>query len=233
MPGPDVRPDMARIWTVFAVEGLVFAALLFGGAGTLRWGAGWVFFAAFFIPSTLMIHWLARNNPALLVERTRPPIQAGQPLWDRLIMAALLALFPAWLVLMGVDARRLGWSHMPPALQWIGCAGILAAMWIFHVSVRANTFLAVVVRIQAERGHEVVSSGPYAIVRHPLYAGALLLFVSSALLLGSWWGLLASVDLAAPLVLRTVLEDRELHRSLPGYADYARRVRWRLLPGVW
>lgn len=226
------RPDMRKVWAGFAVELVVFALLLFGVAGTFAWPAAWVFLVVFFIPSALIVALLARDDPALLAERMRPPFQPGQPVWDKFILATLLALFVGWLPLMGLE-RRSGGAHMPVLLHWLGAAGLLAAMWIFQISTAANPFLAAVVRIQAERGHEVVSRGPYAVVRHPLYAGALLLFPSCALLLGSWWGLAASLPLAALIILRTILEDRELRRSLPGYDAYARRVRYRLLPGLW
>jgi protein-S-isoprenylcysteine O-methyltransferase Ste14 len=215
MRQPADHPDMRKVWSIFAAEAVVFALLLFGAAGTLAWASGWVFLAVFFGASTLILLALARDDPALLAERMRPPFQAGQPLWDKVILAALFALFVGWLPLVGLE-RRFGGSHMPALLQWIGAVGLVAAMWIFHVSTAANPFLAAVVRIQTERGHEVVSSGPYAVVRHPLYAGALLLFPSCALLLGSWWGLAASLPLAALILLRTILEDRELRRSLRG-----------------
>jgi protein-S-isoprenylcysteine O-methyltransferase Ste14 len=112
-------------------------------------------------------------------------------------------------------------------------AGILISMWICSQTFRANPFLANVVKIQTERGHAVVTKGPYAFVRHPLYAAVLLLRPSAALVLGSWFGVAATTLLAGALILRTALEDRELHRRLDGYADYARRVRYRLVPWLW
>jgi len=106
-------------------------------------------------------------------------------------------------------------------------------MWICHRAFRENTFLAPVVRIQRERGHHVVSTGPYRVVRHPLYSGALVIFPSTALMLGSWYGLAASTALGIALVIRTALEDRELRRALEAYAEYAGRVRYRVIPRVW
>ena len=107
--------------------------------------------------------------------------------------------------------------------------------WTLHSvsSPGHQLLLTTVVRIQTERGHKVISTGPYAVVRHPLYAAALLVFFSSALLLGSWYGLAASLVLAGAVVFRTVLKDRELRRGLQGYTDYAARVRYRLIPLVW
>jgi protein-S-isoprenylcysteine O-methyltransferase Ste14 len=106
-------------------------------------------------------------------------------------------------------------------------------MWIWHRTFQENTLLAPVVKIQQERGHSVVSTGPYRAVRHPLYAGVLIFFPATAMMLGSWWGVAAAIPLAAGLVARTAMEDRELQRRLDGYPDYARRVRYRLIPGVW
>lgn len=223
----------AKVWIALGVEFLVFAILLFGAAGTLAWRAGWAFMIVFFGAAVLTTQMLAREDPALLEERMKPPFQPGQPLWDKIILAGIVAFFPAWLALMGLDAVRFRWSVMPDWLPWIGAGGVALALWICFRTFQVNPFLASVVRIQTERGHRVISSGPYAYVRHPLYAAVLLLLPAIALMLGSWAGLVATTALSGGLILRTILEDRELQRSLDGYADYARRVRYRLLPLIW
>jgi protein-S-isoprenylcysteine O-methyltransferase Ste14 len=223
----------ARTWLTIGVQALVFMVLLFGSAGTFKWAAAWVFLALFLASMVFITEMLARNDPALLAERMKLPIQKGQPLWDKVILSIFFILFASWLVLMGLDAVRFGWSVMPVWLRIVGAAGLLGAMWISHRTFQENTFLAPVVRIQTERGQRVVETGPYAIVRHPLYAAAVLLFVFTALLLGSWWGLAATVVLAAGLVVRTVMEDRKLQQELPGYREYAQRVRYRLIPRIW
>ncbi|MGB6176928.1 MAG: methyltransferase [Methylocella sp.] len=222
-----------KVWIAVGAEFLVFAVLLFWSAGTLAWPAAWVFLALLFGPGVRTTRALARDDPALLDERMKPLFQKGQPLWDKIIVASFVVLFAFWLILMGVDAGRFRWSAMPAGLRWLGAAGILIAMWICSRTVQANPFLAAVVKIQSERGHEVVTNGPYGFVRHPLYAAALLLLPSAALMLGSWFGVAATLLLAGLLILRTVLEDRELHRRLDGYANYAQRVRYRLVPWVW
>ncbi len=227
------QPRNPRIWISLFAQGAVLAMLLFGGAGTLRWPWAWAFLALFFGGAVLITQALARSDPALLAERARPPIQKGQPTWDRIIMAAFMALFLAWLALIGLDAVRFGWSVVPLGLRLLGAAGLLVFWWICHRTLQANTFLIPVVRIQSERGHRVVTTGPYAVVRHPLYAAALILFPSTALMLGSWAGMAGGVILAGLLVLRTALEDRELRRRLDGYSDYAERVRYRLVPLLW
>jgi protein-S-isoprenylcysteine O-methyltransferase Ste14 len=142
-------------------------------------------------------------------------------------------LLPALFVLTGLDAGRFGWSSPPAgvrAASWIGL--LAAASWIFWV-LMTNTFLSRMVRIQDDRGHRVVTSGPYRYVRHPMYAGLVVFFVCIPLALGSWWGLVVSALIIALFVLRTALEDRTLRQELDGYDEYARRVCYRLLPGVW
>jgi protein-S-isoprenylcysteine O-methyltransferase Ste14 len=222
-----------KVWIALGAEFLFFAVLLFGPARTLAWPAAWDFLILFLGPLFLITRVLARDNPALLAERMKPPFQKGQPLWDKIFMASFFVLFAGWLILMGFDAGRFHWSAMPPLLQWLGAAGILVSMWIYSRVFRVNPFLANVVKIQTERRHEVVTKGPYGFLRHPLYAATLLLLPSAALMLGSWFGLAATILLAGTLILRTALEDRELHQRLDGYVDYAQRVRYRLVPRVW
>lgn len=223
----------ARVWIAIAVEAAVFAALLFGAAGTLSWPAGWLFMVLFFLSGMLMSLWLARQDPELLEERMKSLIQKDQPVWDRILMPIIAVCFIGWLPLMGLDTVRFRWSAVPVWFQVLGGAGVAIGRAICFLAFRENSFAVPVVKLQHERGQKVVSTGPYAVVRHPLYAGALLLFPSTALLLGSWWGLAASVLLATDLVVRTALEDRELRRGLEGYSDYAKRVRSRLVPFVW
>lgn len=222
-----------RVWISFGAKFLIFAILLFGAAGTAAWPAAWIFLIVFFCCTILIAYSMARDDPALLNERMKGLIQEGQPLWDKIILMGFVAIFVFWLVLMGLDAGRFHWSSMPGFLQWFGAAGILVSMWIVSRVVRANSFLANVVRIQTERGHQVVVDGPYTFVRHPLYAAALLLYPSVSLMLGSWFGLIGTILPGGVLVLRTALEDRELQAKLGGYRDYAQQVRYRLIPLVW
>jgi protein-S-isoprenylcysteine O-methyltransferase Ste14 len=223
----------AKVWAALLGEALFFAALLLGGAGTLRWPQAYVFLIFFFVPAIVVTLRVARDDPALLQSRMSLPVQRGQPLWDRIVMGAFVLLFVAWLPLMGLDGGRWHRGQMPLWLEVIGAAGIVAMFALADRVMHANTFLAPVVRVQSERDHQVVTTGPYAVVRHPFYSAAILMFVSAPLLLGSWYGELGALVLTAGLVLRTTLEDRMLQRALGGYADYAARVRYRLVPGVW
>lgn len=223
----------AKVWLTLAVEAVIFSALLFGAAGTIRWPAGWAYLILFFVGALWITLFLARHDPALLAERMKMRVEKDQPLWDKVFLLAMMVAWCGWLPLMGLDAVRFRWSVMPVWLQCAGGALMLLSFRMFGRVFRENTFLAPVVRIQTERGHKVISTGPYAIVRHPLYAAALIYLPANALLLGSWYGLAGSFVLSGGLVFRTAMEDRELHRGLAGYTEYAARVRYRLIPFVW
>ncbi|BAN25638.1 methyltransferase family protein [Caballeronia insecticola] len=223
----------SKVAVALIVEFVVFGLLLFGSAGTLEWGAGWAWMVLMFGGGGVVTVLIARRDPALLAERMRSPLQPDQPLWDKVFLIAMGVLWCAWLALMGLDAVRFQWSAMP---LWLASAGSALVAVSFRLVARVfleNTFLAPVVKIQKARGHRVISSGPYAVVRHPLYAAACIMIPASALVLGSWWGLAFSLLLLAGIVWRTVMEERELVAHLEGYVQYAQRVRYRLVPLIW
>jgi len=211
---------------------VAMGALLFASAGTLHWPAAWVYLATSAVIGPVCGLWLYRKDPALLAERMRPTFQPGQPAADKMFMLVFVVVTLVWLVAMGLDYRVRA-SQMPAALHALGLAMYLLStgfiMWVF----RENSFAAPVVRVQAERHHHVISSGPYAWVRHPMYSGVMLFFVGVPLLLGSWWGVAIAPLFAILFAVRTRIEERALVTDLPGYADYAARVRYRLLPGLW
>ena len=205
--------------------------MLFWTAGSIAWWPGWAFVvlsAAWVIATAVVI---VRNDPHLLAERISPP--KGAKRWDVVLMSTHGLLQMAIYVVGGLD-HRFGWtSGVPIAAQ---LAALVACFLGYAVTVWAtscNRFFSLIVRIQTDRGHAVATGGPYRLVRHPAYAGAILLGVSLGLLLGSWWALLLGLLDSLLMFLRTYLEDRDLQRELPGYAEYARRVRYRLLPGIW
>lgn len=209
------------------------AALLFGSAGTIDWLGGWVFMAEMVGGSLVTVLWLKRHDPGLLKERMSGPFQKGQVFQDKLFMAAMSVIWYGWLALMALDAKRWALSHMPFAAIILGALliplGFAGVLWTF----RENSFAAPVVKIQNERGQKVIDTGPYALVRHPMYAGALLYMLGTPLVLGSWLGLAALPVIVGFLIIRIYIEERTLREGLAGYADYMDRVRWRLIPGLW
>ena len=144
-----------------------------------------------------------------------------------------MLLFVVWLILMPLDAVRFGRSEVPGWVQVLGALGLVLSFYVLFLTFRENAYLALVVKVQEERGQTVVTSGPYRYVRHPIYASMFLFLPGSALLLGSWWGLLLCLVILGLLVWRTTLEDRMLKNELAGYDEYARQVRYRLIPRVW
>ncbi len=207
------------------------AALILWPAGTLAFPSAWVLIGIFTFGSFAMIVWLARHSPSLLRERMASPIQRAQKPWDRVWLMLFLLAFFGWMAFMGWDAARTGFTAVPPWLQALGGLGILAEFFGVWWTFRENIFAAPVVKIQENQ--KVIDTGPYTIVRHPMYASALLLFMGIPLLLGSWLGLLFSIPLILALAWRAVHEERTLCDELIGYKDYAARVRYRFIPFLW
>jgi protein-S-isoprenylcysteine O-methyltransferase Ste14 len=233
-PSQAADPDLMRKFigrTIFSI--LLVAVVLFGAAGTLRWPAAWVYLCFFAVLSFAGGFWLARHDPALLKERLGSLFQRDQKGWDKLWMVPMLAVWLGGFLLIGLDAGRFHWSHVPLSLQVLGFALLCLGSYLVMLTFKANSYAAPVVKIQKERGHQVVTSGPYAYVRHPMYSGALLCSVGAPLMLGSWWGVAAGALLLVAIGVRAVLEERTLTAELEGYADYATKVRYRLVPLVW
>jgi protein-S-isoprenylcysteine O-methyltransferase Ste14 len=178
-----------------------------------------------------LVFWLQRNNPELLAERMKGPVQKDQKGWDKVFVLASLPVFLGLMVVPGLDAVRFGWSYPPMAVKIIGFVALIPAWGLVFLTMRANPYLSKAVKIQEE--HKVVSSGPYGVVRHPMYVGVNLMTMAMPLALGSYWALIPAVLSILLICLRTALEDRTLHRELSGYTEYARRVRYRLVPGLW
>ena len=211
---------------------LFFTLPLFLAAGTIAWLAGWIFLVLFFSFVFAITLWLFRHNPDLLKERmtmTSP----DQKAWDKVGFAVIYVVFLVWLVLMPLDAVRFHWSQMPVWLQVAGAIVLVCSFYLFFVTFRENSYLSPMVRIQKDRGQTVVSTGPYHYVRHPMYAAALLFLFGTALLLGSWYGLLVALLLVGMIAGRAVLEERTLQQELQGYDAYMAQVKYRLIPHVW
>jgi protein-S-isoprenylcysteine O-methyltransferase Ste14 len=207
--------------------------ILFVSAGTLDWTAAWLFLVEMIVLSLVGGGWLLRYDPALMRDRLSSPIQRDQPLADKFAVAGILVACVGALVVMGLDAVRFGWSSVHPWVQVMGELILCLSIWLGFRVLAANSFAAPVVKIQKDRDHAVISSGPYAHVRHPMYSGALLFFAGMSLLLGSWWGLVPVWVLAVVLGMRIPIEEAALRAGLSGYDEYAQRVRYRLVPFVW
>jgi protein-S-isoprenylcysteine O-methyltransferase Ste14 len=224
------KPLLSRIGALLGTYGLM-GAILFLSAGRLDWLDAWVFLIVYFLVAAAAQIWLMMTHPDLVEERWR--WGAKTKAWDKWIISANGLLLFALLVVIGLDAGRFGWSHVPWPVRAAALLGFVPAFGLPLLASHANTYLASTVRIQEERGHAVVTAGPYAFVRHPMYAGMILYDLCVPLLLGSWVGLAISGLMIFMVVLRTSLEDRTLQAELPGYREYASRVRFRLLPRVW
>jgi len=153
--------------------------------------------------------------------------------WDKAIMGVYTVLLFGMLVAAGLDAGRFGLSDMPVALRVLGWLGLVAAFALVWWVMASNPFLSRMVRIQDERGHVVVTTGPYNYVRHPMYVGTITAIFCIPLVLGSFWALIPAVLIDILFVVRTAMEDRTLMEELPGYKEYASRVRYRLFPIIW
>jgi protein-S-isoprenylcysteine O-methyltransferase Ste14 len=216
------------------VQPALFTLLLFGPAGTFAWWRAWLLIVVITFATAGSLVVLAQTDPELLAERMKPPLQARQPFADKVVVMAFLTAFVGAIVFIPVDVFRL--HLLPPPPAWLSTAGLalfLAGWWLITRAMRTNTFAAPVVKHQAERHQYVVDHGPYAVVRHPMYAGAALLFIGLPLWLESSAGVLAALVPIATLALRAAIEERFLRRALPGYDAYTGRVRFRLIPGVW
>lgn len=211
----------------------LMAALLFVPAGTTAWPEAWIYLGIVGGIGSAAGVWFARRDPGLLRERLASPLQTGQPAWDKAILLLFFTLYLASFVVMGLDAVRWETTVMPIWVEASGAACILASYAIIWRVLAENSFAAPVVRIQEERGQRIVMTGPYAIVRHPMYGGAILFLFGTPLLLGSAIGLVFASILVVLLAIRSVLEERALAASFPEYAVYREKVRYRFVPHVW
>jgi protein-S-isoprenylcysteine O-methyltransferase Ste14 len=223
----------ARLITQTLAATAIMAAVLFGAAGTWRWPQGWAFLGLFLGATAVFAVFLWRRDPGLLAERLSSPVRKDQPLWDRVFLLFAMLAWHLWLGTMALDAVRFGLSHMPVWLNAAGAILIAAGFAAILPVFAANSFAAPVVRLQSERKQHLIDTGPYAVVRHPMYASAIVYLIGLPLLLGSWAGLAVLPLLIVGLTPRMIREERFLARELPGYADYMTRVRWRLVPYVW
>lgn len=223
------RSGFIRLITVLLLLA-VDAALLLGGAGTWRWPAAWYYVGLRLVALVVFGVWIIRVNPEIINERGRKPKNTKS--FDKifaLVYSPLLLLQP---LVAGLDYRWV-WSDMALAWRGVGLLALLPGIVLPYAAMAVNAYLTTTVRIQEERGHQVVSAGPYRYMRHPMYVGLICMSLGAPLLLGSWWAFLIGVGATVAAIWRTSREDQTLQAELPGYAAYAQRVPYRLLPGVW
>ena len=209
---------------------LAMLALIFIPAGTFRYWQGWAALAVFVGCSGAYTAYLAKHDPALLKRRTEAGIAHEKESTQKVVMALLYVVCLVLVVLPPLDVR-FGWSLMPWQVSIVGDVLVAFSFYVFYLVSKVNTYAAANIRVEA--GQKVISSGVYAYVRHPMYFGALFLFLGVPIALGSWWGLLLFPVLTPILAARILNEEKLLGRDLPGYADYTQKVRYRLIPSVW
>jgi protein-S-isoprenylcysteine O-methyltransferase Ste14 len=175
---------------------------------------------------------MKKHNPELLKDRMAFLKRSAKG-WDKIIIVTSTAVFVPYLLLPGLDAVRYRWSSVPLAIVVLGFVGVLVALLLMVWVIQVNTYLSRFVEVQRERGHKVITSGPYRYVRHPMYASLIILLYSIPVALGSLWTLIPASILTLLFVIRTYFEDQTLHEELEGYNSYSTQVKYRLLPGVW
>ncbi|MGD8537366.1 MAG: isoprenylcysteine carboxylmethyltransferase family protein [Candidatus Aminicenantes bacterium] len=206
-------------------------ALFFGSAGTFNWIEAWLFLLFYAVVVTVMVAWLKKNDPELLKERMTRKKDAKT--WDKIILTTYSVLVMIMLVLAGFDAIRYQWTYVPLGIKVLGFLGFIPAFLLVFWTMTQNRYLSEVVRIQEERGHKVCTTGPYRYIRHPMYMGVIIFVLCFPLALGSLMALILSVLIIVVFLIRTSLEDKTLHKELEGYKEYAEKVRYKLIPGVW
>ena len=223
-----MRNAKTKLWTNLIVGYVLIAAALFLLAGTLRYWQAWVFLCVSAISSALMTISIVRD-PILVESRVRAGPKSEQRPLQKTIVRWLAIVGIVALAVPGLD-RRFGWSSVPDWLCLAGDAIVLASMWLTYRVFKENSFGSATVEIG--KGQHVISSGPYARVRHPMYTGASLYFLGGVVALGSYWALVPAVLMVLGLVRRLFDEEQFLRERLPGYTEYCASVRWRLVPGI-
>ncbi len=215
----------ANLFLFFPVAGI----LIFLPAGTLNYWEAWLFIAVFFACNLALTGYLVFKDPKLLGRRMKVGPAAERTMTQKIIVVLAFVFFAGTAVIPALD-HRLGWSNVPASVVVLGNLLIVASYFGFYRVLRENTYAAAT--IQVEKEQKVISTGPYAIVRHPMYSAALIMSLGIVFALGSWVGLLSLVPGILVLVWRLLDEEKVLQKDLPGYTEYTRKVRWRLIPGI-
>jgi protein-S-isoprenylcysteine O-methyltransferase Ste14 len=216
----------------FLVTLLLSAALLFGGAGRLNWALGWVFVTAWIVPKLVFLILLRWRDPDLLIERVTRHKNTQR--YDRIILPVYFVFAFGTFIVASLDGGRFRWSgELPIPLIVVAYIIYLLGNSLAGWAINSNPFFSAESRLQADRDQKVSNSGPYRFIRHPAYSAAFLLWIMTGPMLASWWALIPGFLAGLTMIIRTFYEDRMLKAELSGYAEYARQVRFRLVPGIW
>ena len=221
------RKLSAMVITRLALSIPIVGLMFFLPAGTLRYWQAWMYLATLFLPMFFVFGYLLKNDPELLERRMRTREKEAQ---QSLILTLSIPVYLAAFILPGFDLR-FGWSNMPAIISIFANILVFAGYMTFFFVLRENSFASRV--IEVEEKQKVISTGPYALVRHPMYSGMLIMYLFSPLALGSWWAVLPASLILVVLTARIKNEEEVLLRELPGYAEYQQKTRFRLIPWVW
>ena len=224
-------------WTSLKIlQSILMGTVWFGGmflaAGTVRWLRGWIFTLAMLAIYAVVGFYVHLRNPGLLNARAAWSHGDTQP-FDRRFFRLFAPLYMSQPIVAGLDAVRFHWSSMPFVTVYLGLALLASGMALISWAMSVNPYAERTVRIQSDRGQTTVTTGPYHLVRHPMYVGAIVMFPAAGLVFGSWWTVVIGLILVLLFVWRTAMEDRFLLRELPGYRQFSATTRYRLFPGIW
>jgi protein-S-isoprenylcysteine O-methyltransferase Ste14 len=229
-----ITPNQAalKMLASFLYSWILTLVLLFGGAGHLNWAWGWIFALAWLIPKLVFFVFLRWRDPDLLVERATR--HQNTQSYDKIILPLYFVFAFGTLLVAGIDGGRFQWSgELPIVLIVLAYLIYLFGNSVAGWAIMSNPFFSSESRLQTDRDQKVTSSGPYQFIRHPSYSVSVLLWLTTGPMLESWWAVIPGFFAGLMMIVRTVYEDRMLNAELPGYAEYAQKVRYRLLPGIW
>jgi len=229
-----ITPNQAvlRMFASFLVTLLLSAVLILGWAGRINWTLGWIFVVAWIVPKLIFLVLLRWFDPDLLVERATRHKNTQR--YDRIILPIYFVFAFGTFIVASLDGGRFRWSgDVPLALVIASYIVYLLGNSLAGWAINSNPFFSAESRLQTDRAQKVANNGPYRFIRHPAYSAAFLLWITTGLMLESWWAVIPGLLAGLTMVIRTVSEDRMLHNELPGYTEYASQVRYRLIPGIW
>lgn len=223
---------VVKLTARFVLGLVVIGGIMFGTAGTFDWPEAWIYIVIQFGWAAALTIYLWGHDPELLRDRLKFAKKSAKG-WDKVLTFISMPFYMAYMVIPGFDAVRYQWSHVPVGAKVVCFLLVIASfVWIVWI-MKENTYLSRFVEIQKERGHKVVTTGPYKFVRHPMYIGTTILLLALPAALGSLYTLIPAAFTVIFMIIRTSLEDKTLHRELEGYAAYAQKTKYRLIPGIW